>query len=224
MKQHKNRTWKKKYSINETVFEKCDTPEKAYWLGFIMADGNIKGDGQHYVLRFHLQKRDKNHVGKFLKFIDSDVPIREDNHGDYSSIRVDINGKKFVNTLKQYGIIPRKTGKEQIKNIPKEYYPDFIRGYFDGDGCLSIDRRKNKKKESLCFCLICASVKFLEKIQHILMENCRISKTKIVNMYKNDGCYKLAYGGNIQVPRIFNYLLQNSNIQLERKYKLLQEN
>ncbi|KKN22665.1 hypothetical protein LCGC14_0912750 [marine sediment metagenome] len=213
----------RKYLLNENIFKECDTAEKAYWIGFIMADGNIshRDDEKHYRLKIRLQKRDKNHIEKFLKFLSSNVPIKETNYNNNPpTAGVEINGKKLVNTLEQYGIVPRKTGKEQIKNIPEQYYPDFIRGYFDGDGCLALSKRY-RKRNSLAFFLACASQKFLQEVQDILLKECNLTKTKII---QQNNCYSLRYGGNLQVPRIFNYLLQNSDVQLERKYKLLEEN
>ena len=211
----------KKYLVNESTFESCDTPEKAYWLGFIMADGCVRNKGKEYALVIELKLGDKNHLEKFNKFLNSDVPIREysriKNLRKHKTATIQISRKKIVEDLGKYGIIPRKTGREQIKNIPPKYYPDFIRGYFDGDGSF----RKGKRGNRFAFSIACASKLFLEQIQSILIKNCDLSKTKISEY--SAPCYKLNHGSKKQIPRIFNYLLQNSDIKLERKYKSLME-
>lgn len=223
MKPYKDRAWKKKYSIDETMFEKCDSPEKAYWLGFIMADGNININNRGgYRLIINLKNGDKNHLEKFRQFLNANVPIEErwisgGNAKSRKIASISICRKKIFNSLKQYGIIPRKTGMEQIRNIPEQYYSDFIRGYFDGDGCLL----RAKETGQLSMEIVCASKLFIQSLQKILIKHCNLLKTKL---QQKSSCYKLTYGGNIQVPRIFNYLLQNSNVRLERKYKLLEEN
>lgn len=210
-----------KYEINETIFEKCDSPEKAYWIGFIMADGcvSISHRGE-YLLVIRLKNGDKNHLEKFRQFLSVNIPIKErwitgGNAKPRKDASISISRKKIVDSLKQYGIVPRKTGKEQIKNIPQEYHSDFIRGYFDGDGCLL----RAKKTGQLSLQIACASKLFIQSIQEILIKHCNLLKTKLPH---RSNCYKLTYGGNLQVPRIFNYLLQNSDVKLERKYKLLE--
>lgn len=217
----------KKYLINDAIFENCDTPEKAYWLGFIMADGCVhKTSDKSYTLEIKLNHKDKEHLYKFREFLNSDVPIKERWEtsplvGMRKSALIVIHRKKIVESVEKYGIIQRKTGKEQIKNIPEKYYPDFIRGYFDGDGCLCGTRKKERAGIDLYFTITCASKLLLTQIQNILIKNRGLSKTKIYSSKKY--CYNLIYGGNLQVPRIFNYLLQNSNVKLERKYKALTE-
>lgn len=211
----------RKYCINANVFKGCDTPETAYWIGFLMADGSIRQNKNNYTLRLGLSGKDINHLMKFQAFIETTAPIFTYKYRNYTKVTLEIHGKELIYSLKKYGLAPRKTGKEQIKNIPKKYHSDFIRGYFDGDGCLSKDIRGNKKRHSLCFTVACASKKFLKTLQNILIKNCLLSSTKILPI--SDNCYHLKYGGNKQIPRIFDYLLKNSGTKLERKYKILSE-
>lgn len=58
--------------FNEHVFDVIDTEEKAYWLGFIYADGNVSkaGDKQIYSFEISLKEDDYNHLMKFNKFVE----------------------------------------------------------------------------------------------------------------------------------------------------------
>lgn len=214
---------KKKYSCNEDVFKDIDMPEKAYWLGFIMADGNI--DKRCYTLRILLQHRDNKHLIEFKQFINTDAPIKEywktTRFGRCHVAEIEIYRRKIIEDLRKYNVIPNKTLKLKFPNIPKEYYPDFIRGYFDGDGCFSLGRHKVQRNQ-LTFDISSGTKSFLEKIQRILISELKLFKTKIARR-KGANCYRLSYTGNRQVPKICNFLLQNSNVKLGRKYRVLME-
>ena len=68
------------YKANFNYFDKIDTPDKAYWLGFIWADGYIAKRERkqpngcvriEYNLKLELQESDASHVQKFLDCIES---------------------------------------------------------------------------------------------------------------------------------------------------------
>lgn len=201
----------RKYVMDETVFEMCDTPEKAYWLGFIMADGGIDGIKSLIV---GLQIKDTNHLEKLRSFFQTDAPVRV-----YPNIKspraiLKISRQKVIKDLIQYHIIPNKTKQLKFPEIPKKYYPDFIRGYFDGDGCIC----KNKCNQ-LRFMIYSGTKSFLKTIQKIIMANCHVSQTRIIHTgQKQYEAHALCYNGNRQVRRIMDYLCSNSAIRLERKY------
>jgi hypothetical protein len=119
--------------------------------------------------------------------------------------------------LNNHGIHQRKT-YEQITNIfefiPQQLLNHFIRGVFDGDGCIS----SNSNNTISCKFDICGTNDILEKIQKVLMENIdNLSKTKIIDL-KNNNANDLVYGGRNNIKNIFNWLYNNANIYLERKY------
>lgn len=109
------------------------TPESCYWAGFIAADGNIRSDRN--CVSIHLKITDKKHLEKFAKLIDFTGTIEQDT----TSCRISINGEWYVKKLEEkYNIIPQKTLiLEPPVQIPKDLLPHYIRGYFDGDGCVT---------------------------------------------------------------------------------------
>ena len=203
-----------KHEYNRDYFDKINTEEKAYWLGFIAADGCVSINRNCLVLKMGLGKKDGNHLEKFKRSIGSTHKIYKYKNGDF----LNIYSKKITDDLAKYGIIPRKSLRfNNIPNIRKDIIRHFIRGYFDGDGCITHTYlRKNRAKGKKYSIYLEGSLSFLEKIQKILMKKCDLNKTKLIN---NGKFYTLIYGGNIQVPRILKYLYKDSKIYLDRKYK-----
>lgn len=102
-----------------------------------MADGCVYKQRQ---LRLNAKTTDVE-IFKFVnKELSSEVPIRnlsrlhKANGKIYQSILLVFNSKEICENLNSLGIISNKSGKEKFVNINPELLPDFIRGYFDGDG------------------------------------------------------------------------------------------
>ena len=172
----------RKYVFDENYFEKIDTPEKAYWLGFIMADGcvNIRTENSKR-LYIGLSNKDIQHLEKFKKDIKSDHNILVSdvttnyNIGSNKSIvcSLTINSVKLCNDLIKYGVIPKKSGKEYISDlIPKEFIRDFIRGFFDGDGSAYYYNGGKNIGFSICS----SSLLILEQINDVLKNELDIDK------------------------------------------------
>ena len=60
-----------KPKFNENIFDIIDTEEKAYWLGFIFADGYIETPkpNMKYTFEICLSCKDKHHLEKFNIFM-----------------------------------------------------------------------------------------------------------------------------------------------------------
>ena len=128
---------KKKFKCNENFFEVIDTEEKAYWLGFLYADGCVQQKGNYYTTKIDLATIDRNHIEKFKKSLDSNHNIND--YKDHSKIV--IGSKKMFNDLNNKGCVPKKTlilEFPTIEQVPEHLVHHFIRGYFDGDGTINI--------------------------------------------------------------------------------------
>lgn len=129
---------------NNSVFENIDTEEKAYWLGFIYADGCVSNSTK-YTLEITLKKSDENHLKKFRSFLDSDALISNKtiSHGEkvYKAVRIAVHSKKLVEDLISKGCTPRKSLTLSFPSreiLPQPLVKHFIRGYFDGDGSITV--------------------------------------------------------------------------------------
>lgn len=132
---------KHKTGLNETIFDVIDTPDKAYWLGF------LNGDGYNNVergwIRLKLGGIDKDHVYKFCRFMGMDefcvkYGIHTVTHNTYYYINV--CSKHVSKLLESYGIVQAKSGHEHVVKVPDEFVRDYLRGLIDADGCIC--RRK----------------------------------------------------------------------------------
>ena len=141
----------KMYHYNKNYFDIIDTFDKAYWLGFIAADGNIRKD--LLKLRIELNIQDIEHLKKFRSYIEGDMPIREWIRPNNHSCYIEINCKHLNIELSKYGIVPNKSLILDINwnLIPKDLYKFFIRGYFDGDGSLNCYTKRGYEEWELSF-------------------------------------------------------------------------
>lgn len=133
-----NRLEKYKKKCNEHFFQIIDSEEKAYWLGFLYADGNLF-DGKQKGLQICLSSLDKDHLECFSKTIQNEYSIGTYNYKN-EVVQLRIPSEKMFYDLINCGCFPRKTfliqpPSESILN--EKLIRHFIRGYFDGDGCKS---------------------------------------------------------------------------------------
>lgn len=129
--------------VNEKYFDEVDNFKKAYWLGFIMADGYTykTPNREKYELAIKIKSTDINHLKEFAKdieFPEEKIVIgsgkRNSNTNYYCSLRT-YNTHLVTTVMNKHRIVQNKTYVQCLPDsIPKEYISDFIRGYWDGNG------------------------------------------------------------------------------------------
>ena len=114
-------------------FFKTWSSDMAYILGFMYADGNIMEGkrGNHYVA---IYTADDDLLVKMARCMQSDHKIAERISDTGSNFRIQIGSKEWFHDLGLLGLFPDKTARMRLPKIPQEYFGDFVRGYFDGDG------------------------------------------------------------------------------------------
>ena len=122
------------YKYDETFFKNIDSHEKAYWLGFIAADGNICTKKAGRCFQVALANKDEGHLLKLKHSLSSEHPI----HNDKNCKRFAICRVAICEDLEKLGISERKSLTQKFPEwMPKEFQASYIRGYFDGDGWIS---------------------------------------------------------------------------------------
>lgn len=218
-----------KYKYNKDYFSKIDNPDKAYWLGFLYADGCInryyKGDKlKSMTLELGLCYQDKGHLEKFLKSLDANIPITEKtnklNEKEYKSVRVQLSCTKLCYDLCDLGCTPQKTYNIKFPTfdiVPKEFMRDFIRGYFDGDGCISTSEMNGKPHILIT---ITGMSDMLQSISDFLItEKVLRVKPKIHKDNRREYTYSVYFYGIDHNKEILDYLYKDANIYLDRKYE-----
>lgn len=209
--------------FDENIFDVIDTEEKAYWLGFIYADGSISYNNR---FELSLSTHDIDHLHKFNKFMNhqndnvkvSDIKL---NGKTYSRCRWFVSNKHLWNTLNNIGCVQQKS---LILTFPnEEIFADkklikyFIQGYFDGDGCVSYATKKHDKLTVS----ILGTEQFLNKLQTYLpIENAH--RLGYNNKKKNQITRVLSFVGGSALT-FLDFIYNNTPIFLTRKYEKYKE-
>lgn len=211
----------KKHIFDENFFQTIDTEEKAYWLGFLYADGGISYyPGDRYRIRINLSKKDKIVLQHFLGSIDSKTHKIKNSklyRGTFSKrgiCYVIIDSKNMINDLRRLKCCERKSFTINFPTneiVPHEFKRHFLRGFVDGDGwfCNSCGRLTFGFMSTHDFCL--------EANKWIIREcGFKIEPDKFV-FTTNSGLYRVQYGLPYAVQKIKNLLYDNANLYLKRK-------
>ena len=211
------------YELNGKIFEHIDTEEKAYWLGFIFADGNISKSRPTFAI--NLQYSDIGHLEKLRKFLNYKQEIRKQTQKDGNSIcRMKVDNKDLWNSLNNYGCIPTKSLIVEFPNLDifietntynkETLIKHFIRGFVDGNGSLTYCGGKKSRKYKLYPELnIVGTKKFLEE----LIKHLPINKDSKAKIYKHVNVANILLT-NKQAYNCIKYLYEDATIYLDRKY------
>ena len=208
---------KRKYNFNSQIFNKVDTSEKAYWLGFLLGDGSITKNQSS--LRLELSNKDLDHLYKFRDFISSDYPIKETNK-DCSLIS--INSIDFTLSLARFGLVPAKTYKDILTpKLKTNLLVDFYRGIFDSDGWLVEHKRIKSPKSSFEFGFSSYNYNFLLEIKNWINNTLNRDIGYLIERKRNkQRVCQLIFGGNTNFKLLYKLFYQNTTNYLLRK-KLL---
>jgi DNA-binding transcriptional regulator WhiA len=208
----------RRYKVNHDYFNVIDTQEKAYWLGFLYADGYIRERKSGNSLELKLSVKDYEHLLLFRECIGSNHLIKESQskvkyNGGVSisnMVHLAMYSSELVNSIRKQGIHSRKTFTIERPNIEKGMMSHFIRGYFDGDGSFTFN---TKSKNSTNFA--CASDNFRNYLISELLDN------NIVIQYY--GGIKLYIQNKIDNNKFYNYIYKDANVYLKRKKEKYEE-
>lgn len=153
--------YRKIRSFNDSYFDNISTPNQAYWLGFIYADGAVmcNAETRNYELQIELNSIDKYILEEFNQELGGKHKIKDRTRTHFicnnkkpttssmSSLRV--YSKRIVEDLIKHNVIPNKTLHNNFPIVSNELFWDFLRGYFDGDGCLYVNYESPKTKSAI---------------------------------------------------------------------------
>lgn len=146
---------RRKYKVISEIFLN-ETADSFYLLGVYMTDGWLHN------LKVGLSSKDKDWLAIIRDNICPGKPVYRKKKGTITELV--INDIDVSNWLISYGCTPRKSLTLSLKKkIPSEYYPDFIRGMIDGDGCITI--YTNKGKSNLTVYLCSASKRIIDQVE-----------------------------------------------------------
>lgn len=218
----------RKYNFDQSFFEEINTEHKAYWLGFIYADGNVyiknynEGKSKGGKLEIGLKRSDEYHLHNFIKDIQADVSVEYRdillNENKYEACRVNINSIRLAKDLIKHGCIPNKSLQLKFpKTVPTHLLHHFIRGYIDGDGCIAF---YSYEKFDSFHVGILGTKEFLESLKIELQDN-GIKSNKI-NREKSKA-FSMNLTGRDNLVKLYDYLYADATIFLGRKIDKFRE-
>ena len=201
--------------INENFFSKW-SQKMAYVLGLLMTDGCLSR-AKRGSYRLSLCLNDGELLQKVAKAMGSDHAVALSKHQEGLYIFI-VGREKLTQALMRLGMTPRKSRNLEFPDVPGEYLGSFIRGVFDGDGCVFLD--PNSRHYPLRTNFGSASKNFIRELEATLKALGLPERNIYAQPAKNGFFYSIKYGHK-DSQKLFAILYKNAGngLFLERKYR-----
>lgn len=220
----------KKVNVNENFFSSW-SPAMAYVLGVICTDGNLdpgkirepwRAKSSSTIPRISAYQKEPELLEKILYLMDCDAKLSFRKEMIYGKIKsgalyqFSISNEILYDDVVRLGLTPNKSLSLQFPNIPDEFVRHFIRGCWDGDGSVYIEKSSGK----ICASFVSGSKDFLEAMVENLVKVGLPDRTIHRHNHTKTSCYFRFTGS--QVPMLYHYFYDNvpETQYLERKYNL----
>ena len=212
------------YTCDYHYFDNIDTEEKAYWLGFLIADGWISKNEKSNagVVGIELQYSDNDHLKKFNKSISGNYKITDrwkscslskDKGKKYHTCVIRIFSLTMYNTLVKLGFSNEKSYDYSMPKLPHDLTRHYIRGYFDGDGTLCYTNKTFKVNFTTASFLLCRD---LLSVLH--NEDIDIKYRTYINDFGTT-MYRPEVDSLNNKLKFLDWIYVDSSVYLDRKYK-----
>lgn len=212
-----------KYQVDESFF-KAWNPDMAYILGYLYADGSLENAPYLRGKYVRVTSTDKSTIVKIRSLLKSEhsiVEMKQNWPNGKLRYLLRIGSHKLYDALIRLGLYPNKSLTVQFPKVPRKYLRDFVRGYFDGDGCVmcemaqGITRERIVKRLRIIF--TSGSTAFLEGLLLSLKNTVRVHG----DIYKNSRAFQLKYSTSESIT-LFKFMYANTlrNDYLVRKFEI----
>jgi hypothetical protein len=208
----------RKQPLDVDYFKYIDSAEKAYWLGFIAADGHISKT--KYKLAFCV--KDEDILFKLKNAINAGSPVSHRFNHDkrtnktYEQYNIQITSKKFCEYIKQHGVTELKSDIFEFPNIEERFYSHFIRGMYDGDGSISI-KSSSVRKQATCRINLLSTLECVHYIRDYLNNKFNWELSKIFSKHDQNIHYVSTQKYSLNFLNWI-YLDSTPEMRLDRKY------
>lgn len=219
---HDFASYGRKYTFDETYFDRIDTEGKAYFLGLLYADGY--NDEKRYSVSITLQEGDKDILEKFKLELKTNSPLlflerNKKNKNWKNQFRLRLSSRKFSNQLAKLGCFQAKTLILKFPNqkqVPKHLLRHFLRGYFDGDGCIFTGKYQGNRK-TYCWSIL-STKSFCEAAKNTIYKNIEINCSIGLSKRKTNNITTTVYIQGKKTKTLLDWLYKDAIIYLKRKY------
>ena len=207
----------RKYSVDDSYFSKINDEHKAYWLGFMIADGFLTNSG-HSTETFGmtLNSNDRYMLELFKKDLNSTYPIHDYvSKEGYKTSRLLIKSSKIYFDLQKFGLATDKSYTAIFPDylISQELIHHIVSGFFDVYVSFQKVGKQKYRTYTLSFTGTVEVVKTIRKILN--KENIKLSYR---HPERNNNNATLAICGDRQIYNIGQWMYKDATIYLERKY------
>lgn len=207
----------KGYPIDDSFFEEINTPEKAYWLGWLMSDGcNNVPVGRVQII---LKQSDKDVLEKLKKYIKYEGPIYlcKSSKTSYSlnskTCTLAFTNKKLSKDLEKHGCVQRKTYRLTFPSIPDSLLSHFARGYIEGDGTFGF------KKNKTFFFGVLGNGSFIEGLAQAIKGHLNIECPVYLSSKESPWMRTINKTARLEVMALLDWIyIDCGDMYLERKY------
>ena len=168
-----------------------------------------------------LEERDKDILERIRCEIESEKPLEfldYSNKHDFgytykNQYRLLLFSSHMCKTLQAYGMVPNKSLTLEFPSLNEELIPHFVRGYFDGDGCVC-----QGKKATNFIATITSTNNFCIKLKEVIEREVGIN-CSVYDASNHNGITKvLSLSGRLQVKAFLDWLYKDADMFLERKH------
>ena len=226
-------------SVDFDYFAGSWSPNMAWLIGYIFADGSVSKNGKRgLVLGFstvesdgYLLEQVREELKSCHKIIHNAGRILRKKNGAVYQCQPQVslnvtNSKLCSDLMSRFGVNHRKSYHDYpFPSIPHEYFTYFVRGFFDGDGCVYIH------KNGCCRVSVVGTFKFIQSMQKRVCRVLGISENGI-DKHKLDEVYRTAWAANKDIVKLYRwlypepdlcrFLLKRKKDKFEEKMRLLQ--
>lgn len=213
---------KNRYTLNEDYFEEIDSEEKAYILGFMLADGYVDIATNYVVIQ--LTEGDLQLLEDIAKAINFTgeikyVPPQKNRFSKLGCYRLAFSSKKMVEDLYRHGLYKGKSLTiDKLPDVEMKLKRHLIRGLFDGDGSITtFENSKQKYEPSPTFTILCTKP-IADEVANYFKEYANTTSGYIQQSKTKELVY-FSIRGNKNLLNIYHELYDGSSICLERKKK-----
>lgn len=206
----------KKYDFNEDYFEIIDTPDKAYFLGLLYADGWVATENN--TIGIELQKRDGYILTIFKNYLNCNKPTKtikskNINHSEKEVLL--LYSLKTKKDLIKLGCICNKSlilKPPTEEQVPENLLSHFIRGYFDGDGSISLNKFNGGRITFV------GTLEVINFLKGIFNNKLGLNTSSLYNITKNKNTFVISINKRNDIIKFKQYLYKDcKNLYLTRK-------
>lgn len=209
---------RRNYALNDSFFDDVDTEAKAYWLGFITADGCVRAgrgaDGwNHHQLAVKLKVSDSGHLEKFKADLAAESPVclTPQRTSGKPAAEIVVSSPHLVGSLIRLGVTPRKSLTVKPWRGPGHLMRHYWRGLVDGDG--SIVRHAGERDKWRLTLVGSESVVEAFRVWAVTLTGSAAKK------YPKGNIWSWTAGGLTSPQAIARELYGDATVYLDRKYE-----